>query len=96
MRASVVGITFCEIKYHMELWNQMKIGTELMMEREPTNPRDPNAVKVTMSEIHIGYIEKDVAKELSQRMKEHDVTHRKCKIFAIRGTPYDKPILVVE
>lgn len=96
IRASVVGITFCEIKYNLNIWNSIKPGAELMMEREPTNPRDPNAVKVSINEIHIGYIEKEIAGDLSDRMKGHDITHKKCKVIGIRGTPIDKPVLVVE
>jgi len=96
MKASVVGITFCDIKNHMDVWRQIKTGTELMMEREPTNPKDPNAVKVSIKNIHIGYVEKDFAVDLSKKMKDHDVTHRICTVVAIRSSPLDKPILVVE
>lgn len=94
--ASVVGITFCEIKNRMDVWKNINAGTELMMELEPTNPKDPNAVKVTIHDIHIGYIEREATHDLSGRMKGHEITHRKCKVIGINGTPLDRPVLVVE
>jgi len=94
--ASVVGITFCEIKNHMDIWKSIKAGTELIMEREPTNPRDRNAVKVSFGTIHIGYIEREEAGRLSMRMKENDISHLTCKVLGINGTPLDRPVLVVE
>jgi len=94
--ASVVGITFCEIKNRMDIWTNIKAGVELMMEREPTNPRDRNAVKVSYGTIHVGYIEREVAGGLSTRMKEQDISHLTCKVLGINGTPLDRPVLVVE
>lgn len=94
--ANVVGITFCEIKNHPDIWNQIHSGSELMMTLEPTNPRDPNAVKITGDGVHIGYIERTAALELTQRMKQHEITQRTCHVIGKNGTPTNRPVLVVE
>lgn len=87
--ASVVGITFCDIKNHMDVWNKIKPGMELLLEREPDNPKDKNAVKVFFEGIHIGYVERDIAKQLS-------AGNLFCKVVGIYGTPFDRPILAVD
>lgn len=44
----------------------------LDLEREPDNPHDSNAIKVKRAIYHLGYIPKEVAKELAPRMDEGD------------------------
>src|SRR5690606_41396851 len=41
-------------------------GTPLRLEREPTNPYDPNAIKVNeVDGVHLGYVPKNVAVHLA-------------------------------
>ena len=41
----------------------LKVGDPLHMEYEPDNPKDPNAMKVTMMDgHHIGYVDRDSAR----------------------------------
>lgn len=49
-------------------------GTTFRLEREPTNPHDPNAVKVLHSvdgaETHVGYVPRDTAGDVSAIIAE--------------------------
>jgi len=91
IEANVVGITFCNVP--MDIWIELKHDTELILEREPDNKWDKNAIKVLFKQQMLGYIEKEIAKDLAKTMDEGaKVT---CKIIAKRNTPQDKPILAV-
>jgi len=90
--ANVVAITF--FKPSLEFWTSLKDGVELTLEREPTNPRDKNAVKVIYNGFHFGYIEKDVAVVLSALMDEGRKTT--ATITRVFGTPTDRPHIELE
>lgn len=47
-------------------------GDVLLLEREPSNPYDPNAIKVTSQDntYHVGYVAKEVAVEIAPLMDE--------------------------
>lgn len=87
IEANVVAITFC--KPSLELWGELKVKTELTLEREPTNPRDKNAIKVIYNGFHLGYIEKDVAMGLACTMDQGQ--HTMAVITRTFGTPTDRP-----
>lgn len=38
------------------LWNELKVGDELSLVREPANPHDPRAVRVEWRGIQLGYL----------------------------------------
>ena len=40
-------------------------GTECQLVPEPTNPYDPNAIAVMHEEMHLGYIQKEIAAEIN-------------------------------
>ena len=91
IEASVSGIPFCNVS--LEIWNQLGNNMELELVREPTNQWDKNAIKVLYKKQMLGYIEKEIAKDVAGIMDEgNQVT---CKIIAKRNTPNDKPILAV-
>lgn len=51
--------------------NSVEDGTVLILQREPSNPHDENAIKVLSPDpdnIHIGYVAKEVAAELAPIM----------------------------
>lgn len=87
IEAKIVAITF--FKPSMEFWETLKEGVRLRLEREPTNPRDKNAIKVIYYGFHFGYIEKDVAMTIAPLMdagKKFNV-----KITRVFGNPMDRP-----
>lgn len=48
---------------------ELIVGDELKMVPEPTNPRDPNAIKVlTLSGAHIGYVDGKYSKYVMENM----------------------------
>ena len=68
--SKVNGTTFRE-KEHPLPWDEFTIGDLLLLEREPTNEFDKNAVKVVWSRgIHIGYIPKSTAITVSELIKD--------------------------
>lgn len=52
--------------------NSLVGGESLLIEREPSNTFDPNAIKVLSPEegLHLGYVAKEVAVELAPLMDE--------------------------
>ena len=54
------------------IFNSLVEGTGLIIEREPGNQFDPNAIMVIEPEshVHIGYVAKEVAAELAPLMDE--------------------------
>ena len=87
MEANVVAITFC--RPSMELWNELKVKTELTLEREPDNPRDKNAIKVIFKGFHLGYLQKEIVVTLAKTMDEGGKP--KAVITRIFGNPFDRP-----
>lgn len=61
-------------------------GEELVLVREPGNAYDTNAIKVLHpeNEIHLGYIEKDIAAELAPRMDDGE--EFTCEMYSREGT----------
>jgi len=87
IEANVVAITF--YKPSLEFWSHLKNGVEVTLEREPTNPRDKNAIKVLHNGTHFGYLEKEKALLLSPMM---DVGRKpQATITRVFGTPTDRP-----
>lgn len=47
----------------------LQVGDSLNMEPEPDNPKDPNAIKVTMMDgHHIGYVDRSSAKYVNDNL----------------------------
>ena len=72
---SVVGVTFRDgypgnlLRLDSRIGEDISHGTATL-EREPTNPYDPNAVKVVVGGEHIGYVPKEKAVALSAALLE--------------------------
>ncbi len=63
---NVVGMYFRGITKDSRLLEKIAPGVELILEREPANPHDKNAVAVNVyfnEKIHIGYTPKDLLAE---------------------------------
>lgn len=59
----IAGFTYWD---GLEVFDELKIGTELTLEAEPTNGHDPNAVKILFGETMLGYIPRGENEEISK------------------------------
>ncbi len=59
----IAGFTYWD---GLEVFDELRIGTELTMEAEPANGYDPNAVKILFKEIMLGYIPRGENEEISK------------------------------
>ena len=59
----IAGFTYWD---GLEVFDELKIGAELILEAEPTNGHDPNAVKILFGETMLGYIPRDENEEISK------------------------------
>ena len=50
------------------VWDRMKVGDTLTLAREPTNPHDPNAVKLEWQGRMLGYVPKRDNTDLARQM----------------------------
>lgn len=57
---------------------------------EPTNPYDPNAIKVYANDIHIGYLNKELANNISYFLKNNPNYILVGKIIEITGNTLNK------
>jgi hypothetical protein len=61
------GVTFEDAQENIKLLGCRDIGWYAMI-REPNNPHDPNAIRVTAVGKFMGYIPKDIARTLAPQM----------------------------
>ena len=62
------GVTFKDAQKNIKTFGRPDIGSFALV-REPNNAFDPNAIRVTVAGvIHLGYLPRDVAKELAPLM----------------------------
>lgn len=59
----IAGFTYWD---GLEVFDELKIGTRLKLEAEPTNGHDPNAVKILYGETMLGYIPRGENEEISK------------------------------
>lgn len=59
----IAGFTYWD---GLDVFDELKIGTDLRLESEPTNGYDPNAVKIIYKETLLGYIPKGENEEISK------------------------------
>ena len=63
------GVTFEDAQENINLFGCRDIGWYAMI-REPNNPHDPNAIRVTAVGKFMGYIPKDIARTVAPQMDE--------------------------
>ena len=63
----LAGVTFDNCQDSIKKWGHRDIGY-FMLEREPDNPHDPNAVGVWFLNDRLGYLQKPIAEKLSPVM----------------------------
>jgi len=58
VRLIVQSSALAGFRYHAaaEVWDQLRVGDALMMEREPDNPHDGNAVSLSWRGRKLGYV----------------------------------------
>jgi HIRAN domain. len=59
----IAGFTYWD---GLEVFEELKVGTELTIEAEPDNRHDPNAVKILFNETMLGYIPRDENEAISK------------------------------
>jgi len=81
----IVGTSF---EGRQEYLKQLKTGDVLVLECEPTNSFDKNAIKVlTEKGVHLGYIPKDTAAKLNQDVLANSVV---CEVAELTGGTAEK------
>ena len=66
----LAGTSFGNTKRHVRTFGNADIG-RFCLDREPDNPHDPNAIKVTVAGVvFLGYLPREVAKELAPLMDQ--------------------------
>lgn len=67
-----------------EVFNELQDGDTLILEPEPTNQYDPNAIKVIEPESgeFIGYIQKELSPSVAELLAEGPVT---CTVYSLMG-----------
>jgi len=63
-----------------EVLSKLDPGAELSLQPEPTNPYDPNAVKVMSGTRHIGYVPKDLSADVAAKISAGHVTGCRLKL----------------
>ena len=64
----LAGVTFGQAQHNIKQWGCADIGTYALI-REPDNPYDSNAIRVSLFGIHdMGYLPKIVAMQLASLM----------------------------
>jgi hypothetical protein len=92
IHADIVGITFRN--FPLELWKELKLNTEVTLQRESDNSHDKYAIKVLYKNIHLGYIQREISLTLSPILDKSSNTTS--KIIHIYGTPTCKPHIELE
>jgi hypothetical protein len=90
----VQGVKFSHIKDHISIWNKIKIGELVQLEREPDNKWDPNAIKVLYEYITVGYVPKNTAVRLARILDNNRTL--KATVTDKFSDPTDRPVLDVE
>ena len=68
IQTKLAGVTFDDCQANIRQYGCPDIGTYAVI-REPENPHDPNAVRVSLFGIYeMGYLPRVVAKEVAQMM----------------------------
>ena len=63
----LAGVTYGDAQQNIRRFGSRDIGSYRLV-REPENPHDPNAIRVELAELFLGYIPRDLAKNLAPLM----------------------------
>jgi hypothetical protein len=59
----IAGFTYWD---GLDVFDELKVGLELILEAEPSNGHDPNAVKILFKGTMLGYIPREGNEEISK------------------------------
>ena len=94
----VVGVTYDndDGSSRQKIISRCTEGEDLLLEHQPDNPHDPNAVAVVKKRTgeQIGFLEARLAKDII-RLVEKEGRAYVCQILHIKGGTRDKPTLGV-
>ena len=86
LRTRLAGVTFDAIPKNIDKFGYTDIGT-LALVREPDNPHDPNAVRVTLFDIwNMGYLPTNIARQVAPIM---DAGTDLIAVIIKRNEPYN-------
>jgi hypothetical protein len=63
----LAGVTFADAQENIKRFGCRDIGSYRLL-REPDNPHDPNAIRVELAGLFLGYIPRDLARKLAPLM----------------------------
>ena len=66
-RFKLVGVTVEDAQENIKKFGCEDIGSFALV-REPNNPHDPNAIRVELAGLYLGYVPRDIAKDLAPQM----------------------------
>ena len=63
----LAGVTIDDAQENIKTFGCEDIGSFALV-REPDNPHDPNAIRVELAGLYLGYVPRDIAKDLAPQM----------------------------
>ena len=63
----LAGVTAKDAQENIKKFGCRDIGSFALV-REPDNPHDPNAIRVELAGLYLGYVPRDIAKDLAPQM----------------------------
>ena len=67
LKIKLVGVTVGDAQENIKKFGCRDIGSFALV-REPDNPHDPNAIRVELSGLYLGYVPRYIAKNLAPQM----------------------------
>jgi single-stranded-DNA-specific exonuclease len=80
-KIKLAGVTVGDAQENIKKFGCRDIGSFALV-REPNNPHDPNAIRVELAGLYLGYLPRHIAKDLAPVM---DVGRRFIALFANRN-----------
>ncbi len=77
----LVGVTIDDAQENIKKFGCKDIGSFALV-REPDNPHDPNAIRVELAGLYLGYVPRHIAKNLAPQM---DAGRRLIALFVNRN-----------
>jgi len=85
LRTNVAGTTFSD---YALVAQDISVGSELKMVRDPKNPHDANAIALTFDDVRVGWIPRE-KNEMLATMMDHGIQF-KC-VVSINNVTYTNP-----
>lgn len=80
-----VGLHFRPAETKNYVNNELQIGEELTLKREPSNAYDPNAIQVHAGEFFIGFVPKTSNAVLASLMDQEATPNLRAHVFSFVG-----------